>query len=101
MAPRHRLDAAGVRRAAKLARIALSSAEPERFAEELAPVLDAFERVDASGALPELGTRDRHPEAVLRPDVPDSDPLYLPPSELAPDWREGFFVIPRLPALDP
>lgn len=101
MAPRHRLDAAGVLRAARLAHIALSSAEPERFAKELAPVLDAFERMGSSGASPELASRDRHPEAVLRPDVPDSDPLHVRPSEIAPDWRDGFFVIPRLPALDP
>lgn len=100
MAPRHRFDAAGVRRAARLARIALTPAEPERFAAEIAPVLDEFERMESTGPLPDLASRDRHGEAGLRSDVPDSDPLHLRPSALAPDWREGFFVIPRLPALD-
>ncbi len=28
------------------------------------------------------------------------DPLLRPPSDAAPDWREGFFVVPRLSALD-
>ncbi len=100
MAPRHRFSAADVRRAAALASLALSSEEVERFADELARVLDGFEWVESSGPPPEVVSRDRHLEPGLRSDAPDSDTLHKPPSELAPDWRDGFFVVPRLPALD-
>ena len=99
MKPRRRLDAVDVRRAAVLSGLALSSQELEQFANDLAAVLDEFEHIDAS-ELPRLASRDRHLETHLRPDAPDSDRLHGHPSEFAPDWREGFFVVPRLPALD-
>ena len=38
--------------------------------------------------------------APLRDDRIDSDPLDRKLEALAPDWHEGFFVLPRLPALD-
>lgn len=28
------------------------------------------------------------------------DGLSVPPSDLAPDWRDGFFVLPRLPSVE-
>lgn len=100
MPPRRRFDAVDVRRAAVLSSLALSSRELEQFAEDLAAVLDAFERIDASGRSPGLVSRDRHLESRLRSDAPDSDTLQGRPPEFAPDWRDGFFVVPRLPALD-
>ena len=99
MKPRRRLDAVDVRRAAVLSSLALSSRELEQFADDLAAVLDEFAHIDAS-ELPGLASRDRHLDTHLRADAPDSDPLHSQPSEFAPDWRDGFFVVPRLPALD-
>ncbi|MEJ2312311.1 MAG: aspartyl/glutamyl-tRNA amidotransferase subunit C [Gemmatimonadales bacterium] len=100
MTPRYRFSVADVRRAGALARLALSSEEIERFAAELAPVLDGFERIEASGPPPELASRERHSGRGSRSDAPDPDTLHVRPSEFAPDWRDGFFVVPRLPALD-
>jgi aspartyl/glutamyl-tRNA(Asn/Gln) amidotransferase C subunit len=98
--PRHRFSAADVRRAAALASLALSSEEIERFAEELSAVLDGFARIESSASTREVVSRDRHLKSGLRSDAPDSDTLHKRPSELAPDWRDGFFVVPRLPAFD-
>src|SRR5690606_30737276 len=38
--------------------------------------------------------------APLRADDVAPDALRVPPSELAPSWRDGFFTVPRLAALD-
>ena len=38
--------------------------------------------------------------ASLREDSLDCDPLERRLDEIAPAWREGYFVLPRLPALD-
>lgn len=100
MTPHRRLDAIAVGRAAVLSGLALSSRELEQFAEDLAAVLDEFEQIDASERAPGLASRDRHLETHLRSDAPDSDSLHGHPSEIAPDWRDGFFIVPRLPALD-
>ena len=31
-----------------------------------------------------------------RADVPGADPLILPPSSIATEWRNGFFTVPRM-----
>jgi len=46
------------------------------------------------------GPADRGLAPRLRDDEVSSDPLAFGPFELAPEWRDGFFVVPRLPALD-
>jgi Asp-tRNA(Asn)/Glu-tRNA(Gln) amidotransferase C subunit len=36
----------------------------------------------------------------LREDVVRPDPLALPAADLAPEWREGYFVVPKLGAME-
>jgi aspartyl/glutamyl-tRNA(Asn/Gln) amidotransferase C subunit len=36
----------------------------------------------------------------LREDVVRPEPLSRPPAELAPAWRGGYFVVPRLAAME-
>ena len=38
--------------------------------------------------------------APLRDDRVDPDPLFRAPEALAPVWRDGLFVLPRLPAME-
>ena len=38
--------------------------------------------------------------AVLREDRVDPIPLARPPADLAPEFRDGFFLVPRLPGMD-
>lgn len=98
-----------VRRIAALAGLHPGEAATERLREELARILEHVENLqeaDVSGA----GEPLRLPDEPLRlPDepVPFRDPSLEPdplgggaPGEIAPDWRDGFFAVPRLPAVE-
>lgn len=91
-----------VRHVARLARLALDEDEAESLAGELSGIL---EHVEALRGAPVAEADEEGPEPLelaprVRPDGEGPDALVRPPSELAPDWREGFFVLPRLTALD-
>lgn len=93
------VDAAEVRRIARLARLELADEEVERLAGEIGGILRHFEAladVDPDG----LDAADFRPAPRLRRDVPDPDPLERPLEELAPEWRGGLFVVPRLSSLE-
>lgn len=95
-----------VRRLAALARLDLAADEVERLAAQLSDIL-----THADG-LPPLPEDERPPAerppaglapdaAPLREDVPGPDPLACDPADLAPEWRDGLFTVPRLPSHDP
>jgi aspartyl-tRNA(Asn)/glutamyl-tRNA(Gln) amidotransferase subunit C len=83
-----------------LARLQLSDEEAENLARDCRSILDYFE------AIRELDVANTVPEGALerptptRKDIVDPDPLERPPRKIAPDWRDGFFVLPRLAALN-
>ncbi len=89
-----------VRRIAKLARVRLTEAEAEELGRDLNDILeyvdtlssvsvDGAQAVDPTeGGAPERGPGEREP-----------DPLVEPPSDYAPDFRDGFFVVPSPPSL--
>ncbi len=89
-----------VERVSELARLELSPEELESLTHDLQQILehfDALRDLDLSDVAP-VGAAER--PAPLREDRVDTDPLKGPLEAIAPDWREGFFVLPRLPALD-
>ena len=89
-----------VEKVAALARLELGDDELEALTRDCQSILEYFEairEVDVEGATP-AGALER--PAPTRDDRVEHDPLERPPAEAAPDWREGFFVLPRLPALD-
>ena len=93
-----RMDEDEVRRLAELARLELSDDEVRRLAGELGDLLDDLRRlgeveVDLPEAPEEEGVR-------LRPDAPSAEPLARRPETFAPEWRDGFFVLPRIEAMD-
>lgn len=96
------LPRAEVRRIARLARLRLESPEVERLAVEMSEILRHFDALDATSA-PAAATTPPHeaeaPAVGGEPDEPGSDPLTRDLAELAPDWREGWLVVPRLRAL--
>lgn len=94
------IDASEVRRIAELARLELDDREVERFARDLEEILSHFRELGRLDLEEEEGPEGRELEPHLRADVPDADPLAHGPGETAPDWRDGFFVVPRLAALD-
>lgn len=91
-----------VRRAAALARLRLDEAEVAEMAAQLGSIL---EHVRALGGA-EAGDLEGFAVAPtgagpLRGDSTPADLLHRSPDMLAPAWEDGFFVVPRLPALDP
>ncbi|MEX2584419.1 MAG: Asp-tRNA(Asn)/Glu-tRNA(Gln) amidotransferase subunit GatC [Gemmatimonadota bacterium] len=90
-----------VEQIAALARLELTPEEIEAMARDLASILDhtrELESLDLAGIEPMGGVSD-HP-APMRDDVPGADPLQRPLQEIAPDWQESFFIVPRLAAMD-
>lgn len=87
-----------VRRFARLARLVLDDGELERLTGEVNRILehvDALAEVEAgSGEEEELS-----PSELAPTEAPE--PLGRGPAELAPEWGEGFFLVPRLPGVDP
>jgi aspartyl-tRNA(Asn)/glutamyl-tRNA(Gln) amidotransferase subunit C len=91
-----------VRRIAALARLRLEDEDVDRLTGELNRILEhvrSLDEADTSGA----GAPVRLPDEP----VPFRDPVLGPdeleagaPGDRAPDWRDGFFVVPRLPALE-
>jgi aspartyl-tRNA(Asn)/glutamyl-tRNA(Gln) amidotransferase subunit C len=89
-----------VEKVAALARLELDQAELDALTGDCGSILEFFEAirdVDVEGATP-AGALE-HP-APVRDDQAEHDRLERPVAEMAPDWREGYFVLPRLPALD-
>jgi aspartyl-tRNA(Asn)/glutamyl-tRNA(Gln) amidotransferase subunit C len=87
---------------AALARLRLTDQEATLFTTQLADILEHVEELQAATAAasePEPDESDRR--APLRLDQPPADALERPPSEIAPDWRDGFFTVPRLDAMHP
>lgn len=91
---------ADIERVAALARLELDDSELDALTRDCRSILEFFEAirdVDIEGAAP-IGALER--AAPARADRVEHDRLERPPAEMAPDWREGYFVLPRLPALD-
>lgn len=96
------IDPGEVRRLARLAGLRLEAGEADRLAAELAGILAHFEALrSVPPEAPEQGEPSGGaPRSPLREDVPGSDPLQRPPSASAPAWRDGFFLVPRLPGME-
>lgn len=86
-----------VRHVAELARLGLDPRRIPSLVAELngilghMEVLAAADRGDEGGTTDALGTDLR-----LRPDAGPPQPLAHPREALAPEMRDGFFVVPRL-----
>jgi aspartyl-tRNA(Asn)/glutamyl-tRNA(Gln) amidotransferase subunit C len=86
---------------ARLAELAVREEELDRLVSQLNRIVDYVAQLDQVPA-------DRLVEpflpgpaaAALREDVPDPVPLARPPAEFAPDFRDGFFLVPRHGAME-
>jgi aspartyl-tRNA(Asn)/glutamyl-tRNA(Gln) amidotransferase subunit C len=90
-----------VLRVAHLARLELSPEEVEQFTEQLNGILrhvETLAEVDVSAV--EAVGRATDWSAPLRAETASPDPLMRPVESMAPAWRDGFFTVPRLAALD-
>lgn len=92
---------AEVEKVAALARLHLDAEEAERLTADLNRILDRvaeLRQVDVSG-VDGIGVAAPGP-APLREDVELPALAIESVAAAAPDWRDGFFVLPRLAALD-
>ena len=86
-----------VRHIAALARLGISDERAQLAAEELSSILAhmrVLSRVDDERVAASAGDRDTG--MTLRPDAGPPIPLLRAPAYLAPEMREGFFLVPRL-----
>ena len=85
---------------AMLARLRLTDAEADEFSGDLNQILDYVDTL-ASASIPQDETRGVGPPAAperVAGQVPP-DAMARPPADSAPDFREGFFVVPSPPSL--
>jgi aspartyl-tRNA(Asn)/glutamyl-tRNA(Gln) amidotransferase subunit C len=85
---------------ANLARLRLTDSESEKLSQDLSQILEYVDTL-SSIEVPEGERLDLGP-----PQAPEReggqippDPMAHPPDESAPDFREGFFVVPSPPSL--
>jgi aspartyl-tRNA(Asn)/glutamyl-tRNA(Gln) amidotransferase subunit C len=90
-----------VLRVAELAELDVAPGDLARLVAELDQIVAYVGRLSALGGSETAPPFEPGPPAItLHPDVVGSVPLARPPAELAPDWRDGFFIVPRLSAMD-
>jgi aspartyl-tRNA(Asn)/glutamyl-tRNA(Gln) amidotransferase subunit C len=84
-----------VRNIAALARLAVSADRLDALVRELNGILGHMEQLDEADA---AEGADEAATAGMRlaADVGPSVPLTTPISAFAPEWRDGFFLVPRL-----
>lgn len=90
-----------VARIATLAKLQLAPDEAVEMSRQLSSILghmDALARVDVADVAAVASVTET--AAPVRRDAIAPDALVRDAGEEAPDWREGFFVVPRLAALD-
>jgi aspartyl-tRNA(Asn)/glutamyl-tRNA(Gln) amidotransferase subunit C len=86
---------------AKLAELAVADRELNRLVEQLNRIVDYVAQLDQVPADQIADTFLPGPPSVdLREDVEGAMPLSRPPSALAPEFKEGFFLVPRHGAME-
>lgn len=86
---------------AKLAELAVSDEELPKLAEQLAGIVSFVEELNQAPAGETAPAYRSGPDMTpLRPDVVNPVPLSRPPAEFAPAFVDGFFVVPRLGAME-
>ena len=95
------IDRREIEQIAHLARLHLKPDEQASIGRDLESILThirELETVDISG-VPSMVSASEH-TAPMRADLVAPDTLHLPIEKVAPAFEEGFFVVPRLAALD-
>lgn len=86
---------------AKLAELAVESQELERLVEQLNRIVDYVAQLDQVATEPQTEAFLPGPPSVaLRNDTEGAMPLTRPAGELAPEFREGFFLVPLRGAME-
>ena len=84
-------------RIAQLAEMDVDEEALPALAEQLSAILDYVAQLNAVSGGENARPYIAGPDVVrFRPDEVKPQPLALPPKELAPAFKEGFFTVPRL-----
>lgn len=90
-----------VERIAGLAALALDPAELPELTAQMDRILEFVARLAEAGALQDLQDAPEAPaDSPLREDAVLPADLVRSPAELAPEFVDGFFVVPRLGAME-
>ena len=86
---------------AKLAELAVEPEELQRLVDQLNRIVDYVAQLDQVATEPQTEVFLPGPPSVaLRDDVEGAVPLARAPAELAPEFRDGFFLVPRHGAME-
>ena len=86
---------------AELAGLALREGELDRLVDQMNRIVDYVARLDQVPADHMAESFLPGPAAAeLREDIPNAVPLARPPAEFAPEFRDGFFLVPRHGAME-
>jgi aspartyl-tRNA(Asn)/glutamyl-tRNA(Gln) amidotransferase subunit C len=86
---------------ARLAELAVDDADLDRLVEQLNRIVDYVAQLESAPA--DAGAErlpPGPPAARLREAVPGPVPLARPPAAFAPEFDEGFFLVPRHGAME-
>lgn len=86
---------------AKLAELAVPEEELDRLVSQLDRIVDYVAQLNRLPSDEPVEAFLPGPQAVeLREDVPGPVPLARPPAELAPEFADGLFLVPRHGAME-
>jgi aspartyl-tRNA(Asn)/glutamyl-tRNA(Gln) amidotransferase subunit C len=86
---------------ARLAELAVREGELDRLVDQMNRIVDYVAQLDQVPADRMAEPFLPGPAAVaLREDVPNPVPLARPPEAIAPEFRDGFFLVPRHGAME-
>ena len=91
-----------VLKVARLAELAVAEAYLPTLVRQFNDIVGYVAQLDALPAEDDVAPFVPGPTAVRwREDVVAPEPLALPPAAIAPAFRDGFFVVPRLASMEP
>lgn len=97
-----KISSSEVLKVAQLAELAVDEADLGTLVRQFNDIVGYVAQLDALPSEGEIAPFVPGPGAVRwREDVVRAEPLALPPAALAPAFRDGFFVVPRLSAMEP
>ena len=86
---------------AKLAELAVREDELRRLVDQMSRIVDYVATLDEVPTDPQVETFRAGPKSTpLREDVEATIPLARPPSAMAPEFKDGFFLVPRHEAME-
>ena len=86
---------------ARLAELAVRDDEVERLVQQMNRIVDYVAQLDEVRADEQATPFLAGPAQVpLRPDTPGPVPLARPPAAMAPEFADGFFLVPRHGAME-